>query len=103
MKKILLGILVLLFTLTQANASTTVSCINAYGDVYGEKDTSGESYKQFKERAKSEKMSLDILVNYCKGTKYKADQDGLAHLTKYLGKQSKATKREWEKNYKISY
>lgn len=94
-----------LYTLTTLIFSTIVNasddkCIKAYGDVYGDKDSYGQTYEDFLKEQRNQKTSLDFLINNCQGSKYQADRESLSSVFKYLEKTTKISKLDWEKEFK---
>lgn len=75
-------------------------CVNAYGDVYGDKDSYGQSYEDFLKEQRNQKMSLEYLIKNCQGTKYQAEKESLSSVFKYLEKTTKISKLDWEKEFK---
>jgi len=85
---------------TTINAKDDKRCVEAYGDVYGEKDSYGQSYEDFIKEQKNEKKSLEFLLKHCKNSKYKAETESLQSVTKFLKKTTKISKANWEKEFK---
>ena len=98
--KITQSTLLILILSTPGNANTNNKCIQAYGNVYGDKDSYGQSYEDFLKEQKSQKESLDFLVKHCKDSKYKAEEESLTSITKYLEKTTKISESDWNKEFK---